>query len=181
MRNNCRVVSLIVVFLILSMSCGAIIYFNNYFKEGKNEEKIEKIFVNVEDDATKELFLNLYKSNHLEYVSKLESDIDNFNVLSSDTKLDIAFNALKKELNDVYASGIELKYIDDYFKNTFKDIIYFNKESIMCVTCKKELFIYDSKNNKYYRDTMEVHKESRKLNKEHVIERIIEMLLEILK
>ena len=126
MRNNCRVVSLIVVFLILSMSCGAIIYFNNYFKEGKNEEKIEKIFVNVEDDATKELFLNLYKSNHLEYVSKLESDIDNFNVLSSDTKLDIAFNALKKELNDVYASGIELKYIDDYFKNTFKDIIYFN-------------------------------------------------------
>ena len=34
MRNNCRVVSLIVVFLILSMSCGAIIYFNNYFKEG---------------------------------------------------------------------------------------------------------------------------------------------------
>lgn len=83
MRNNCRVVSLIVVFLILSMSCGAIIYFNNYFKEAKDEEKIEKIFVNVEDDATKELFLNLYKSNHLEYVSKLESDIDNFNVLSS--------------------------------------------------------------------------------------------------
>ena len=41
--------------------------------------------------------------------------------------------------------------------------------------------IYDIKNNKYYRDTMEVHKESRKLNKEHVIERIIEMLLEILK
>lgn len=41
--------------------------------------------------------------------------------------------------------------------------------------------IYDSKNNKYYRDTIEVHKESRKLNKEHVIERIIKMLLEIIK
>mgnify|MGYP003393920414 FL=1 len=41
--------------------------------------------------------------------------------------------------------------------------------------------IYDSKNDKYYKDTIEVHKESRKLNKEHVIERIIEMLLEILK
>ena len=96
-----------------------------------NDKKTDDLEKEIEDDATKELFLNLYKSNHLEYVSKLESDIDNFNVLSSDTKLDIAFNALKKELNDVYASGIELKYIDDYFKNTFKDIIYFNKESIM--------------------------------------------------
>ena len=64
----------------------------------------------------------------------------------------------EKELNDVYASGIELKYIDDYFKNTFKDIIYFNKESIMCVTCKKELFIYDSKNNKYiYNEAHKYH------------------------
>ena len=165
MKNNCRVVSFIVVFLILSMSCGAIIYFNNYFKEVKDEEKIEKIFVNIDDDATKELFLNLYKSNHLEYVSKLESDIDNFNVLSSDIKLDIAFNALKRELNDVYASGIELKYIDDYFKNTFKDIIYFNKESIMCATCKKELFIYDSKNNKYiYNEAHKYHEMYESLN-----------------
>ena len=41
--------------------------------------------------------------------------------------------------------------------------------------------IYDSTNDKYYRETIEVHKESRKLNKDHVIERIIEMLLKILK
>ena len=36
-------------------------------------------------------------------------------------------------------------------------------------------------NNKYYRETMEVHKESRKLNKDYVIDKIIEMLETILK
>ena len=40
-------------------------------------------------------------------VIKLESDIDNFNVLSSDTKLDIAFNALKKELNERNIYGVD--------------------------------------------------------------------------
>ena len=41
--------------------------------------------------------------------------------------------------------------------------------------------IYDRENDKYYRETMEVHKESRKLNKDHVIDKIIEMLETILK
>lgn len=149
MNSKCGVVPIVIVLLILSMSFGAIIYFNNYFEEEKEEEKKEKLFVNIEDDITKEMFLNIYKSNHLENISKLESDIDNFNVLSSDIKLDIVFNSLSKELNDVYASGIETKYIDDYFKNVFKDTIYYNKTSIICNICKKELFIYDSSNNKY--------------------------------
>lgn len=40
--------------------------------------------------------------------------------------------------------------------------------------------IYDRENDKYYREKMEVHKESRKLNKDHVIDKIIEMLESIL-
>lgn len=149
MKNSCRVVSFIVVFLILSMSCGAIIYFNKYFDDVDKEENAEKIFVSVLDEDTKELFLNLYKNNHLEYISKLESNIDNFNVLDTNTKLDIAFNSIKKEFDNINETGIEIKYIDDYFKNGFKDTIYYNKESIICNICKKELFIYDSKENKY--------------------------------
>lgn len=41
--------------------------------------------------------------------------------------------------------------------------------------------IYDRNKDKYYREKIEVHKESRKLNKDHIIDKIIEMLLEILK
>ena len=40
--------------------------------------------------------------------------------------------------------------------------------------------IYDRENDKYYRGKMEVYKESRKLNKDHVIDKIIEMLENIL-
>ncbi len=40
--------------------------------------------------------------------------------------------------------------------------------------------IYDRENDKYYREKMEVYKESRKLNKDHVIDKIIEMLENIL-
>ena len=40
--------------------------------------------------------------------------------------------------------------------------------------------IYDRENDKYYREKMEVYKESRKLNKDHVIDKIIEMLESIL-
>ena len=41
--------------------------------------------------------------------------------------------------------------------------------------------IYDRDNNKFYKEKMIVNKESRALNKEHIIEKIITMLLDIIK
>ena len=41
--------------------------------------------------------------------------------------------------------------------------------------------IYDRDNNKVYKEKMTVNKESRALNKEHIIDKIITMLLDIIK
>lgn len=94
--------------------------------------------------------------------------IDKFTVYSMETADEMSKNITKFAKSD-YGVGITGQLNRQDPANPV------GKDNVVYVS------IYDSKNNKYYRDTMEVHKESRKLNKEHVIERIIEMLLEILK
>ena len=94
--------------------------------------------------------------------------IDKYTVYSMETADEMSKN-ITKFANSDYGVGItgKLNSQDKENPNGKDNVVYIS--------------IYDKNNDKYYQEKMEVHKESRKLNKEYVIDKTIKMLLEILK
>ena len=94
--------------------------------------------------------------------------IDKYTVYSQETADEMSKNIVKFANSD-YGVGITGQLNRQDRANPV------GKDNVVYIS------IYDKENDKYYREKMEVHKESRKLNKDHVIDKIIEMLLSILK
>ena len=94
--------------------------------------------------------------------------IDKYTVYSQETADEMSKN-ITKFANSDYGVGITGQLNrQDPANPVGKDNVIYNS-------------IYDKEKDKYYQEKMEVHKESRKLNKDHVIDKIIEMLLTIIK
>ena len=72
-----------------------------------------------------------------------------------------------------------LKYSAVTYSNEYKVKMGVPKEVIDKYTVY--ICIYDRDNNKFYKEKMTVNKESRALNKDHIIDKIITMLLDIIK
>ena len=94
--------------------------------------------------------------------------IDKYTVYSQETADEMSKNIVKFANSD-YGVGItgQLNRQDPANPVGKDNVVYIS--------------IYDKEKDKYYQEKMEVHKESRKLNKDHVIDKIIEMLLTIIK
>ena len=94
--------------------------------------------------------------------------IDKYTVYSQETADEMSKN-ITKFANSDYGVGItgQLNRQDPANPVGKDNVVYIS--------------IYDKEKDKYYQEKMEVHKESRKLNKDHVIDKIIEMLLTIIK
>lgn len=94
--------------------------------------------------------------------------IDKYSVYSMETAKEMSEN-ISNFTNSNYGVGItgKLNRVD---KNN-----PYGKDNVVFIS------IYDKDNNKYYNEKVEATKSSRKDNKELVIEKIIEMLLEVVK
>ena len=108
-------------------------------------------------------------SNEYKIKMGVASDvIDKYTVYSMETADEMSRNIVKFANSD-YGIGITGQL------NRQDPANHVGEDNVVYIS------IYDRENNKYYRETMKVHKESRKLNKDHVIDKIIEMLEIILK
>lgn len=147
MKN--RVVACVMC-LIALLSVGTVIYFEYYYKPVQDEKEVpkESLFVDVIDEDVINSFLKLDEDRRLYNVAKLERDIDNFNSIAMFEKLNIGFDSVKDNVYDIYESGLDVSLIEDYFKDTFNTIIYFDKEDITC-ECGNTIFTFDNNLNKY--------------------------------
>ena len=94
--------------------------------------------------------------------------IDKYTVYSMETAIEMS-KAISSFANSNYGIGItgKLNRSDPNNKVGDDNTVY--------------ICIYDRDNNKFYKEKMTVNKESRALNKEHIIDKIITMLLDIIK
>lgn len=105
-----------------------------------------------------------------EYKIKMGVDksiIDTYSVYSMETANEMSKN-ISKFTNSNYGIGITGKLNRPDINNNY------GKDNIVYIS------IYDKNNNKYYNKKLEVTKETRKENKELVINIIIDMLVEII-
>ena len=115
-RNNNIIVIFVAIFLIVISLFIYNFYFKDYGEYNKTEEKKESLYVEVTDENVINEILNTIKVNNLKDVVAFEKDIDNINILEPIEKINIAYNAIKKD-EQVEIDVIEL---DDYFKNSIK-------------------------------------------------------------
>lgn len=94
--------------------------------------------------------------------------IDKYTVYSMETAIEMS-KAITSFANSNYGIGItgKLNKSDPNNKVGDDNTVYIS--------------IYDKDNNKFYKEIVKVTKKSRELNKEDIIDKIIEMLLEVIK
>jgi len=144
-KNN---VIIVIVTAFVLLIASAVIYFFHFYKSPTEKETKDKLYVEVTDESTINELAEVIKNNKFHNIDKLERNIDNFNTIETNEKLDIGFNSVFESLNDPYSNGIDAFLIDEYFNNTFKTIIYWDKTNIHC-ECGKDIFLYDISQNKY--------------------------------
>ena len=124
---------------------------------------------NIEGASTVLKFSAVTYSNEFKIKMGVSSDIiDKYSVYSEETAKEMSKN-ISLFTNSNYGIGItgKLNRVD-------KDNPY-GKDNIVFIS------IYDKDEDKYYNESIEVTKQSRKENKELVIKKIVSMLLNILK
>lgn len=144
-KNNVVIVTIVSLLFILS---SAIVYFVFFVDKTTNDNAKDSIYVKVTDkdiiDELKEVII----SNNLIELARYEKNIDNINTMNNSQKLNMAFNKIINDKKYNYDEKIDANQLEEYFKNNFKDMIYYNNENILC-SCKEKLYIYDKKTNTY--------------------------------
>jgi len=143
-RNNTIIVIIVAIILLLVSSLIYNFYFKDYGEYNKGNENKENIFIDIKDENIINELLNKIDDNNLKDIASFEKDIDNINALEPIEKINVAYNAIKnKEITEL--DPIEL---DNFFKNTFKTTIYWDKADIYCIN-GEILYKYDISSNKY--------------------------------
>ena len=137
-KNNVVIVTVVSLIFIIS---SAIVYFVFFLDKPIKDDTKDSIYVKVTDETIIEELENTIKNNNLIELAKYEKTLDNINAISNIQKLNMAFGALDNE-------EIDNKLIVEYFKNSFKNSIYYSNEDIMC-SCKEVLYTYDKESNTY--------------------------------
>lgn len=143
-RNNTIIVIGVAILLLLVSALIYNLYFKNYVDNNKEEEKKESLYVDITDENIINELLNTINVNNLKGVASFEKNIDNINALQPLEKIDIAYNAIKKE--DQSVIGVE--ELDNYFKDAFKTTIYYDKSDIFCSN-GEVLYQFDLATNSY--------------------------------
>ena len=156
-RNNTIIVITVAIFLLLVSALIYNFYFKDYGEYNKTEEKKESLYVNITDENIINEIVSTIKVNNLKDIAAFEKDIDNINILEPIEKINIAYNAIKKEsLNE-----IDVIELDNYFKNSIKTTIYYDKSDIYCIN-GEVLYKFDMSKNKYIYNSehnCEIHNE----------------------
>lgn len=139
-KRNDLVLVFISAFTLLLI--GAFVYLNFFYDDNKenNYSEVE----NFEEMSV--TFNNLMTEDKLENVARLERNIYDFNDLTNDEKLNLAYRAIFDE--NAYTYGVKTDDIDSYFSGVFYDKITWVKDGIDC-TCGKDIYIYDPDTSKY--------------------------------
>lgn len=129
---------------------------------------VANAITNIEGASEVLKFSAVTYSNEFKIRMGVSSDIiDKYSVYSLETAKEMSKN-ICSFTNSNYGVGVtgKLNRVD---KNNL-----YGEDNVVFIS------IYDKDNNRYYNDKIEVIKSSRKGNKELVIERIVEILLEVL-
>ena len=140
-------------FIVISVSALyvliAMLVYSFYFHDYENKEyQKESIYIEIKDEKIINELNLLIKDKALDNIAKQEKDIEDLNTINKEEKLYIAYKSIVDKLDNPKENGIEINTIDEYFKNTFKRTMYWDKENIMC-DCGGTLYKYDSTLNKY--------------------------------
>lgn len=147
MKKDPVVISIISLLILLAV--GSIIYFNYFYVKSTGDNK-EKIYVKVDDELVINEIEELIIDRKLYNIDKLKRNIDDFNTLSSKEKLNIAFDYVISNIDDVHENGIDVKKIEEYFDNTFKSIIYWDKLDLHVYN--GEVYKYEKEKDRYIYD-----------------------------
>ena len=158
MKKDPVVISIISLLILLAV--GSIIYFNYFYVKSTGDNK-EKIYVKVDDELVINDIEELIINRKLYNIDKLKRNIDDFNTLSSKEKLNIAFDYVISNIDDAHENGIDVKKIEEYFDNTFKSIIYWDKLDLHVYNGEvykyekeKDRYIYDEEQSSFDVDVM---------------------------
>lgn len=158
MKKDPVVISIISLLILLAV--GSIIYFNYFYVKSTGDNK-EKIYVKVDDELVINEIEELIIDRKLYNIDKLKRNIDDFNTLSSKEKLNIAFDYVISNIDDVHENGIDVKKIEEYFDNTFKSIIYWDKLDLHVYNGEvykyekeKDIYIYDEEQSSFEVDVI---------------------------
>ena len=158
MKKDPVVISIISLLILLAV--GSIIYFNYFYVKSTGDNK-EKIYVKVDDELVINEIEELIINRKLYNIDKLKRNIDDFNTLSSKEKLNIAFDYVISNIDDAHKNGIDVKKIEEYFDNTFKSIIYWDKLDLHVYNGEvykyekeKDRYIYDEEQSSFDVDVM---------------------------
>lgn len=158
MKKDPVVISIISLLILLAV--GSIIYFNYFYVKSTGDNK-EKIYVKVDDELVINEIEELIINRKLYNIDKLKRNIDDFNTLSSKEKLNIAFDYVISNIDDAHENGIDVKKIEEYFDNTFKSIIYWDKLDLHVYNGEvykyekeKDRYIYDEEQSSFDVDVM---------------------------
>ena len=161
MKKDPVVISIISLLILLAV--GSIIYFNYFYVKSTGDNK-EKIYVKVDDELVINEIEELILNRKLYNIDKLKRNIDDFNTLSSKEKLNIAFDYVISNIDDAHENGIDVKKIEEYFDNTFKSIIYWDKLDLHVYNGEvykyekeKDRYIYDEEQSSFDVDVMNRH------------------------
>lgn len=147
-RNNNIIVITVAIFLLVVSSLIYNLYFKDYVEHNKFEDKKESLYINITDENKINELLNIISVNNLKDIAAFEKNIDNINTLQPIEKINIAFNALDIEDNE-----LDVIELDNYFKKSFKTTIYWDKSDIYCIN-GEVLYKYDVSSNKYIFNTL---------------------------
>lgn len=147
MKKDPVVISIISLLILLAV--GSIIYFNYFYVKSTGDNK-EKIYVKVDDELVINEIEELIIDRKLYNIDKLKRNIDDFNTLSSKEKLNIAFDYVISNIDDAHENGIDVKKIEEYFDNTFKSIIYWDKLDLHVYN--GEVYKYEKEKDRYIYD-----------------------------
>ena len=158
MKKDPVVISIISLLILLAV--GSIIYFNYFYVKSTGDNK-EKIYVKVDDELVINEIEELIINRKLYNIDKLKRNIDDFNTLSSKEKLNIAFDYVISNIDAAHENGIDVKKIEEYFDNTFKSIIYWDKLDLHVYNGEvykyekeKDRYIYDEEQSSFDVDVM---------------------------
>lgn len=143
-RNNNIIVITVAIFLIVVSSLIYNFYFKDYGEYNKGENKKESLYTLVTDEKIINELLDTININNLYDLAQYEKNIDNINALEPIEKINIAYNAIKKDDKN----EIDVIKLDEYFKNSFKTTIYYDKSDIYCIN-GEVLYKFDITLNKY--------------------------------
>ena len=144
-KNNNIIVITVAIFLLVVSALIYNFYFKDYGEYNKTEEKKESLYVDITDENIINEILDTIKVNNLKDVVVFEKDIDNINILEPIEKINIAYNAIKKDEEDIEIDVLEL---DNYFISAFKTTIYWDKSDIYCAN-GEVIYKFDLSSNKY--------------------------------